>query len=386
MSSSTNLIVKLKAFFHRSQDQDDHSEILRQSPSWTHAITAGITLAACAGFAWLALAKTEEVVIVTGKLEPRESVKEIEASLPGILSNIYVKEGDKVAENQLLMKLDMKANQSSLVLLEQTLAAKRKGLLLQADELNTSQQQAIQKDKSLRTTLAIQQEVLKRLESLLKSGGIPELQFWSQKDKVQQTTSDIDQNLLGLKKSFAQLQQQRAAILAELYNTEQQIKQVQQSLKYQDIRSPSSGYVFDLKSKYPGIGVQPRDILLKVVPSDMLVAKVEVPSDKIGFVHSGMAAELSIDSFPSTDYGVVHAQVQQVGSDALPPDPTRNRQTYMFPSTLTLQTQRLLLKNGASVKLAAGMSVRATLKLRKVSYLSMLFQSLSDKTDALRAK
>ena len=46
--------------------------------------------------AWLAIAKTDEIVSVTGKLEPLGSVQEIQMPTGGIASKILVKDGDEV--------------------------------------------------------------------------------------------------------------------------------------------------------------------------------------------------------------------------------------------------------------------------------------------------
>ena len=44
---------------------------------------------------------------------------------------------------------------------------------------------------------------------------------------------------------------------------------------------------------------------MKIVPLKNLEANVLVPSDKIGFVRKDMQADISIDSFPASDFGVL---------------------------------------------------------------------------------
>ena len=50
---------------------------------------------------------------------------------------------------------------------------------------------------------------------------------------------------------------------------------------------------------------QSTETVMKIVPYDTLEARVEIPSSEIGFVKVGMPADLSIDSFPATDFGVL---------------------------------------------------------------------------------
>jgi len=113
--------------------------------------------------------------------------------------------------------------------------------------------------------------------------------------------------------------------------------------------------------------------------------KVEISSSDIGFVRKGMKADLSIDSFPATDFGVLEGTILQIGSDALPPEPSRNETTgYRFPATIQLSEQQLRLKNGQELPLQPGMSLTANIKLRKMTYLQMLLGGFQDKAESLR--
>jgi HlyD family secretion protein len=121
---------------------------------------------------------------------------------------------------------------------------------------------------------------------------------------------------------------------------------------------------------------------MKVVPFDKLEARLEVPSKDIGFVQVGKPAEISIDSFPATDFGVLQGTVRSIGSDALPPD--QLKQFYRFPVDVQLNSQQLKLKGGKALPLQVGMSLTANIKLRKVTYLQLLLSTFKEKTDALR--
>jgi len=57
------------------------------------------------------------------------------------------------------------------------------------------------------------------------------------------------------------------------------------NLKYQVLRAPVSGTVFDLQAHAPGfVTTLP---VLKVVPDDALTAKVFISNQDIGFVKEG---------------------------------------------------------------------------------------------------
>jgi len=54
-------------------------------------------------------------------------------------------------------------------------------------------------------------------------------------------------------------------------------------LKYGDLRSPTSGTVFELKAGAPGFVVTPTEPVLKIVPDEARVAKVSITNKDIGF-------------------------------------------------------------------------------------------------------
>ena len=89
------------------------AEIIQQSPIWVRSTIIGLMGTAMFGVGWLAFAKTDEIVTVTGKLEPLGSVQNIQMPLGGIASEILVKDGEEVEAGQILMELDAEMTQNA---------------------------------------------------------------------------------------------------------------------------------------------------------------------------------------------------------------------------------------------------------------------------------
>ena len=87
---------------------------------------------------------------------------------------------------------------------------------------------------------------------------------------------------------------------------------------------------------------------------------------------------------PSSDFGVLKGKVTRIGSDALEPDPQTQRQELSFPVTIQLDDQQLKLKSGSVLPIQVGMSLKANIKLRKVSYLQLLLGEFQDKAKSLQ--
>ena len=92
------------ALEQRVASKSHDESVLRESRLWMQAITWGLIGTTGFGFAWLCLAKTEEIVVAPGKLQPIGSVKEIQMPLGGIAEMILVKDGDRVKAGQVLMR------------------------------------------------------------------------------------------------------------------------------------------------------------------------------------------------------------------------------------------------------------------------------------------
>lgn len=355
---------------------------LQQSRVWARAITWA--LLGCTGFGivWLSVSQTEEVVIAPGKLEPIGDVATIQVPVGGVLDQMLVNEGERVRKGQVLLRLDNQATKDREIGLQKNISAKQRQLELKQEELERYLSLNQTEQAVLRRNLVFEREILDRLTVLQRTGATAQLQILQQKNKVGQVEGDLEKTAMERKRQIAILQQAVHQLRGEIADLRSDLTELRVNIRYQDIRSPVDGVVFDLKPTGPGFVAQGSEPVMKVVPYNNLKAKVEIDSSKIGFVKVGQPVDLSIDSFPSSDFGVLHGTVKRLGSDALPPD--QLKPTYRYPAEISLATQQLQVKSGIPLPLRVGMSLNANIKLRKVSYLQLLLGGFRDKVDALR--
>ncbi len=335
-----------------------------------------------AAVAWLALAKTDEVVVAPGKLEPVGAVKTVQMPIGGVLDTILVRDGQRVKQGQLLLRLDNDATLDRASSLRQALAAKQAQLQLKALELRRYQDLNDTQQQVLQSNLQLEKQIMSKLSTLQKTGAASEMQYLQQRNKVREIEGEITKTKVDRLRQMAILEQSVQQLKGELADLRSKLVELTVNIRYQDLRSPVDGVVFDLKPKGTGYVAQTSEPVMKIVPFSALQAKVEIDSAQIGFVRRGRPVDLSIDSFPSTDFGVLQGTLASVGSDALPPDEL-NR-TYRFPATVSLNSQQFRLKSGQVLPLQVGMSLTANIKLRKVSYLQLLLGSFQNKAKALR--
>jgi HlyD family secretion protein len=366
----------------RSIHNDSSDVVLQQSRFWARSISWALMGVTGFGLAWLALAQTEEIVTAPGKLEPLGVVKDVQMPVGGVVDAVLVKEGDRVKKGQLLLRLDTEATLDRKDSIEKTIDYKDQQLRLKEEELgrylavNDTEQQV------LRESLDLEREVLSRLEKLNREGATAELQYLQQRNKVQEVEGQLQQSKVERLRQQAILQQGVRELQSSLAELRSKLIELNVNIRYQAIRSPEAGLVFELKPKAKGFVAETSEPVMKIVPFDRLEARVEVPSTDIGFVQVGKPVDISIDSFPATDFGVLQGTVRRIGSDALPPD--QLKQFYRFPVDIKLNSQQLKLKSGAKLPLQVGMSLTANVKLRKVTYLQLLLSDFKEKAKSLQ--
>ncbi len=378
----------------------EQENVLQQSRFWMKTVTWGLIGTAALGIGFLALARTEEVVVAKGKLEPIGNVKNVRVPPGGIVEKILVKNGERVTKGQPLIRLDQESTAEQLKSLikgveEKTsqINEKEQQLLLKKQEIKRTEDLNREQVATTRSKLRLEEDILSRLSTLAEEGGIKDIQYLQQRNKVEEVKGNLvkleldgrreintrNQQVKLINSELAGLRSERARLNADLTKTKV-------TNKNQILRAPVDGIVFDLKLNNPGFVSQAMssEVTLKVVPFNNLEADVEVPSNKIGFVRAGQPADISIDSFPATDFGVLTGTVQSVASDALPPNPQQMREEYTYPAVIKLESQQLKLSSGTTLPLQVGMSLTANIKLRSVSYLQLLLNTFRSKTDSLR--
>jgi len=178
-------------------------------------------------------------------------------------------------------------------------------------------------------------------------------------------------------------------ILNELNRSRIQFGQAQETeqkasrrLELTRITAPISGTIQDLSINTIGGVVSPAQQLLRIVPEgDVLEAIVIINNQDVGFVTAGQSAEIKIDAFPFTRYGLLSGQVAEISRDARSvqavnnpefgpknkSDETENierGERLVFVARIILQKHSLSV-NGEDVERLPGMSMKAEIKTGK---------------------
>ncbi len=465
--------------------------LLTQSSSWSHWILWLLMAVATGGIIWACIAKIEEAIPATGKLEPTGTVKEVQSPVNGVVKAIYVDDGQKVKKGDRLLSLDPTAaiaqntslQQIRISLLQEnqfytaamhgrpssatelklpaelvSLTKSRANLVsenqlyralsrgkkttnlnpsqlerwqsnqaelssrvnaarLETDQLTRQLEQTDIKLASAKQTLKLNQGILVDVMPLAQAGAISRIQLLKQQQEVQvamaeanglvseqarlksaisqaksqtQNATDLSRqqwlNFVGTnEQSIAQIDSELTKAIVEnnkrLAEIDSQISTAQLQLRYEEIKAPSDGTVFDMRVSNPGFVANASQPVMKIVPNDAMTAKVFITNRDIGFVRQGMDVDVRIDSFPFSEFGDVKGKLIWIGNDALPPD--QIYPFYRFPAKVQLQHQFLLI-NGRKVPLQSGMGINANIKVRNRTVMSIFTDLFSKSVESLK--
>ena len=403
---------------------------LDSSRKWNKVIIWTFVSFASFGFVWSVVARVDETVQSTGKLEPTGTTIDVKVPIGGVIEKILVTEGELVKKDQTLLELDTTAASAKLQALERVKSQINADIVLSKIQLggeedigsltsnqklkltslnneynsrinasaNAVKQIEFQKIsimenlKSQKEVLSIREEILKNLEEVTEIGGLSKIKYLKEQQEVIQLRGRVESTKSELEKisaTLAEAENKLANTIAaskidfsskieenvkQVAQIENQISDTKLTLKYQEITSPLDGLVFDLQPAAPGYVVGGNDKpILKIVPVDDLVARVFVSNRDIAFLKKGQLVNIRIDAYPYNEFGEIDGKIESIGSDVL--EPNADYDFYRFPVTIKMDQPFLLHKN-KELPLITGMSVSVNIILRQRPVISLFTEKI----------
>jgi hemolysin D len=412
------------------------------------AIAATLMLFFVIALVWSAFGHIDIIATAQGKIVPTGRVKVVQPLDPGIVTAILVKDGDKVAEGQLLIELDRTISTAErnrvrhelvraqldvarLIALRAGLdagispvgffppadapayevARTSGGMIAQADQqiakIASLDQQIVQKFAEaeeiaaviakLRASLPLVEETaeVRRKAMLIEYGNRiahldAQLRLSEQRHELivqQRRAAEIPAARQALEAQREQVKAEYArGIFSDLAEAEQKAAQLAEDLvkterkmHEQVLRAPIEGTVQQLALHTIGGVVTPAQALMVVVPADSRIeVEAMIQNKDIGFVQEGDAAEIKIDTFNFTKYGLLRGKVLSVSADSILRDKPSGQsndkpasssarssepqgQELVYAARISLEESRMRVENKL-VDLVPGMAVTVEIK------------------------
>jgi HlyD family secretion protein len=329
---------------------------------------------------WAVVAQLDIVATAPGRLVPSSQVKIVQSAEPGIVREILVRDGDRVAAGRVMLRLDATvtgadaaAVASELMLKRITVraidaelagrpllpvegdavpvfsqvrahyAARRQALLdalAQEEQAGARARSDLLAARRLRdklsSTLPVLQQSADSHARLHSEGFVGELLAAEKRREVLEREGDLkaqEAAVEALAASVAQSERRReqlrsayrAELLREsveaaatLQRLEQESRKSGLRAQLMEIRAPQEGIVKDLAVHTPGAVVQAGSALLQLVPTgDRLRAEALLANEDIGFVEVGQPVKMKLAAYPFQKFGMLEGRVVQISADAI---------------------------------------------------------------------
>lgn len=297
---------------------------------------------------WASLADLDQVTRAPGTVIASSRSQVMQTVDGGVLQELLVKEGDIVEARQLLAKLDKtKLEAAYLEARAKAIALKMNVARLRAEVLNkpvtfgsesksypqfrVSQQALFEKRQSsikeeiesLETMLNLAQQELDMTAPLLKTGDV------SRSDvlRLQRQVADLKAQITNRRnKYFQDSQTELSRAEEELAGAEQIVTQRKEQLDAVEFRSPMRGVVKNIRVTTKGGVLRPGEELMQIVPlDDDLIIEAKVRPADVGFLKSGLEANVKIDAYDYTIYGTLHGKVTYISADTIKDEQPRQQ-------------------------------------------------------------
>ena len=165
---------------------------------------------------------------------------------------------------------------------------------------------------------------------------------------------------------------QRVDLETRLKSFDQEILKAQTRVNELQLTAPVTGTVQQLAVNTVGGVVTPAEKLMLIVPGeDALRVEAWIPNKDIGFVHDGQAAEIKIETFPFTKYGVIDGTIDTISNDAIADE--NLGLVYLAQITMAKTTMWV---NDRAVNLSPGMAVTVEVDMGKRRLIEFLLTPL----------
>lgn len=365
---------------------------------------------------WASLYKINAGAIAYGEIIPAENTVKIEHLEGGIVSEIMVKEGDKVTEGQSLLKLSSSSAAAQLAVLEnekavlealvKRLEAERDGKSYRAEiksdasgsvftqiELFRVRKESLLQDmeilsqriaqteaeiiamksqrSALEKILATSSEVLRMNTELYDHRYIEKRVLLENQSKVAETEGSLgkinaeiasaEQKIIETRFQILKIQsewrndllEQLRKAYDELTVVSERLTAAQDVIQRNIVRSPVDGVVQELKFKTTGGVIPPNGFVMEIVPSDReLLIEARVFPDDIDVVYPGLTSFVRLTAFKAREHFALKGEVIRVSAGTFKDE--RTGDTY-YKAIVRIDSDELQKKQFSDVKLFPGM-------------------------------
>jgi hemolysin D len=328
-----------------------------------------------AALLWSVFGHIDIVAVAQGKIIPSDYSKVIQPLESGIIKKIHVRDGQHVKKDDVLIELDAtttgadRERYSNEYLSALTEVARLQALIADKNDFTPPQGANPTFIKIQRNRLRDQLSEYRSLQN--QADAYKNLYDKQLVSRMQYLEAD---------RARAQKAQEHAAEYSEAktraHSLSQELAKAENRTSQQTLTAPIDGVVQQLAVHTVGGVVTPAQQLMVIAPREGdLEVEAWIENKDIGFVNAEQNAEVKIEAFPFTRYGVIDGRVLTLSKDAVPIE----KVGLVYTARVHLDKSTIRVENNKEVSLSPGMNVTVEIKTgqrRLIEYfLSPLLQA-----------
>ncbi|KGT92177.1 secretion protein HlyD [Enterobacter cancerogenus] len=391
---------------------DSSDDLLGELKSETHYTGAVrlITISAALiliSLVWAWFGTLDEVSTGTGKVIPSSRDQVLQSLEGGILTELYVHEGDRVKAGQVVARLDATRSQSSVG----ESAARYRAALAAASRLRaevnddpltfpnelkaypdliasetrlykTKRAQLSDSTKQFNESLALANKELAITQKLAKTGAASSVEVL----RLQRDKSDLELKLTDMRSQYyVQAREELAKASAEADSLAEVIKGREDTVTRLTIRAPMNGIVKNIKVSTVGGVIPPNGELMNIVPlNDRLLIEARLSPRDIAFIHPGQRAVVKISAYDYAIYGGMNGVVESISPDTIQDEV--KPEIYYYRVFIRTDNDYVQNKAGKRYSISPGMVSTVDIKTGEKTIMDYLVKPFNKAKEAMRER
>ncbi|MBJ9955281.1 MULTISPECIES: HlyD family type I secretion periplasmic adaptor subunit [unclassified Acinetobacter] len=356
---------------------------------------------------WAWLFKLEEVSTGVGKVIPSSKEQVIQSLEGGILTKLYVHEGEIIQKDQILAQLDPTrfasnvGESASLLLASQATAARLRAevngtalvfpselskehrLVEEETALYYSRRSNLEESLAgLKQALTLVEQELKMTEPLVAKGAASEVEVL----RLQRQATDLRNQMSDVRNQYSvKAREELAKANTDIETQSQVVKGKSDALSRTLFKSPVRGIVKEIDVMTIGGVISQNGKLMTIVPLDeKLLVEARISPRDIAFIHPGQEALVKITAYDYSIYGGLKGKVSIISPDTLK-DEVKQDQFY-YRVYIRTDSDKLVNKEGKKFSITPGMVATVDIKTGEKTVIDYLIKPFNKAREALRER
>lgn len=378
---------------------------------------------------WAKFATLDEVVTGQGTVVTWSRGQVIQNRDGGVISQLFVREGDRVTKGQLLAMLDQTRFRASYDEIDARVRALAVSVArLQAEVTDTttkpdfltslkkyaysaSLQSSPDKDKKLleanealikhetalltarrrsfnenisglTSSLRLATQEMAMTKPLVKRGAVSQVEEL----RLQREETNLKNKIIEARNHyFEQAREEMVKNKNELDSLYYQLMQREDQVASTQLASPVDGIIKDVRITTVGGVLEAGGKLMEVVPSnDQLLIEIKVNPRDIAFIHPDQKAIVKISAYDPSIYGTMSAVVERISPDTLQDEVKRDQ--YYYQVYVRTTQSWLLTADNIKHEIVPGMPAIVDIRTGEKTVLDYIIKPLNKAKEALRER